>query len=112
MGKGVELGRIDCPTCGTKGGMRFTADRNGDPFGFCDAECGQQMRVGGNARRVAAFRSRYPWSVPVTVTEPKPVQEPEKAAKPVPEREPKPEAKKAKPGTGTPSFLELMGIKQ
>jgi hypothetical protein len=56
------LGHIDCPTCGTKGGMRITPDKNGDPFGYCEAECGQQLRVGGDRRRVAAFVKLYPWA--------------------------------------------------
>lgn len=69
------LGHIDCPTCGTVKGMRVTLDKNGDPFGYCEANCSQQMRVGGDRRRVAMFRERYPWAVeeapapPVTVTE-------------------------------------------
>ena len=46
------LGHIDCPTCGTAHGMRVTLDKNGDPFAFCEAECNQQLRIGGNARRV------------------------------------------------------------
>lgn len=56
------LGHIDCPTCGTKGGMRITMDRNGEPFGFSEACCNQQLRVGGDKRRVAAFVERYPWA--------------------------------------------------
>ena len=87
------LGHIDCPTCGTVKGMRITHDKNGDPFGFCEANCNQQMRVGGDKRRVRDFVARYPWagavSEPVTVTAPKeaaasvpvPVTEPEKPAR-------------------------------
>lgn len=56
------LGHIDCPTCGTKAGMRVTLDRNGEPFGFSEACCNQQLRVGGDKRRVAAFVARYPWA--------------------------------------------------
>lgn len=56
------LGHIDCPSCGTKGGMRITHDKNGEPFGFCEAECNQQMRIGGSVRRVALFVARYPWA--------------------------------------------------
>lgn len=71
------LGHIDCPACGTKGGMRITHDKNGEPFGFCEAECNQQMRVGGSARRVALFLKMYPWAgdkkpVPVQVQEKQP----------------------------------------
>lgn len=72
------LGYIDCPSCGTPDGMRITHDKNGDPFGFCEAECNQQMRIGGSARRVALFVKRYPWAgdqsapVPVPVPEKKP----------------------------------------
>lgn len=56
------LGYIDCPACGTAKGMRITPDKNGDPFGFCEAECGQQLRVGGDKRRVRSFVARYPWA--------------------------------------------------
>lgn len=56
------MGHIDCPTCGTKGGMRITLDKNKDPFGYCEATCSQQMRIGGDKRRVAAFVTRYPWA--------------------------------------------------
>lgn len=88
------LGHIDCPSCGTKGGMRITHDKNGDPFGFCEAECNQQMRIGGNPRRVALFLKMYPWaagaaeSVPVTVTDAPEPEAPKPEAKP--KREPKP----------------------
>ena len=56
------LGHIDCPTCGTVGGMRITHDKNGDPFGYCEAECSQQLRIGGDARRVRKFLARHPWA--------------------------------------------------
>lgn len=55
-----QIGTIDCPCCGYAGGMRITKDRNGDPFGFCSGNCGVQMRVGGNADRVAAFYRNHP----------------------------------------------------
>jgi hypothetical protein len=92
MAKGEILGHIDCPTCGTAKGMRITHDKNGDPFGYCEAECNQQMRIGGDKRRVKAFLARYPWAAgaaPVTDTEPKPAPEPEKAAAPAPAPKPK-----------------------
>lgn len=54
------LGHIDCPHCGTAGGMRITPDRNGAPFGYCEAECGGQLRVGGDKRRVDAFHKKHP----------------------------------------------------
>lgn len=56
------LGRIDCMGCGTAGGMRITHDKNAEPFGFCDAECGLQMRIGGNKRRVDLFIQNHPWA--------------------------------------------------
>ena len=93
-------GHIDCPTCGTKGAMRITHDKNGDPFGFCEAGCNQQMRIGGSAHRVAAFVRRFPWAA-------KPASEPEaaapEAAKPTP---PKPAPKRA---TGAGFFDSLLG---
>lgn len=57
-----ELGHIDCPACGQAKGVRVTADKNGEPFGFCANHCGLQLRIGGNAARVAAFVRRYPWA--------------------------------------------------
>lgn len=56
------LGHIDCPTCGTAGGMRITHDKNGDPFGYCEAECAQQLRIGGDRWRVQKFIERHPWA--------------------------------------------------
>jgi hypothetical protein len=55
-----SLGHIDCPHCGHKAGMRITLDKSGAPFGFCEANCNGQMRVGGNAARVAAFYRNNP----------------------------------------------------
>lgn len=53
-------GRITCPYCGAANGMRITADRNGSPFGFCDAHCDGQLRVGGKAKRVEGFMRLHP----------------------------------------------------
>ena len=53
-------GRIDCPCCRTKDGVRVTADKNGQPFGFCDANCGLQLRIGGDAWRVTQFKRQHP----------------------------------------------------
>lgn len=53
-------GRIDCPCCGAKEGVRITADKNGKPFGFCDVNCGVQVRIGGDKYREAEFKKRYP----------------------------------------------------
>lgn len=77
------LGHIDCPVCGTVKGVRITHDKNGEPFGYCEAECNQQIRIGGSPRRVAAFIARYPWAAgasPVTVTAPATAPEPAKPA--------------------------------
>lgn len=56
------MGHIDCPTCGTAKGMRITQDKNGDPFGYCEATCSQQMRIGGDKSRVRRFLERFPWA--------------------------------------------------
>jgi len=53
-------GRIDCPICKTKDGVRITKDKNGEPFGFCDAKCEQQLRIGGKGYRVGEFARAYP----------------------------------------------------
>lgn len=84
------LGYIDCPSCGTSDGMRITHDKNAEPFGFCEAECNQQLRIGGSPRRVALFVKRYPWAAGVPV----PV--------PVPEKKPEKVATEAKPAPGLP----------
>lgn len=60
MGKREKAGAIDCPTCGTVGAMEVRTDKNGEPFGHC-IECDQQLRIGGKARRVQAFKRRNPW---------------------------------------------------
>lgn len=62
MAKAETLGQIDCPCCGTAKGMRITHDKNGEPFGYCEANCSGQLRIGGDKRRVAAFVALYPWA--------------------------------------------------
>lgn len=101
------LGHIDCPCCGTPKGMRVTPDRNGAPFGYCEANCNAQLRVGGDARRVAAFVARYPWAAGKKLEEPapapaapapvqaaKPAQAAKQAAKPAQPQAPKAPPKK------------------
>lgn len=83
------LGHIECPTCGTAGAMRITLDKNGDPFGYCEANCNQQLRIGGDRRRVAAFTARYPWAAGGT---------PPTEAKKAPEPAPAAKQRQAKPG--------------
>lgn len=53
--KGEVLGAIDCPVCGYRNGMRIATDKNGEPFGFCEANCDAQLRVGGKKSRVEQF---------------------------------------------------------
>lgn len=60
MAKGELLGAIDCPMCGYGNGMRITEDKNGEPFGFCEANCDGQLRVGGKKSRVEQFYKHYP----------------------------------------------------
>jgi hypothetical protein len=83
------LGHIDCPTCGTAKGMRITHDKNGEPFGYCEAECSQQMRIGGDARRVRKFVERHPWAAaPGTVTGTAPPSAPAPVTAPQPKKLP------------------------
>ena len=82
------LGHIDCPSCGTVKGMRITHDKNAEPFGFCEAECGQQLRIGGNPRRVQQFVKRHPWAG--TVTAPTPAAKPVTVTPTAPPPAPKP----------------------
>lgn len=90
------LGHIDCPTCGTKAGMRITHDKNGEPFGYCEAGCNQQMRIGGDKRRVSAFVARYPWAagktepLKVTVTVPNTKAQPTITAEIIDQKKPAP----------------------
>jgi hypothetical protein len=105
MEKQIEiLGYIACPSCGTDHGMRITRDKNGHPFGWCEKNCGQQLRVGPDQRRIRDFFKLYPQlsarapepaaatsaepmpvpQVKVPVAEPKPAVKP--AAKPAPKR--------------------------
>lgn len=119
------LGHIDCPSCKSVGTMRITHDKNGDPFGFCEADlealgvCAQQLRVGGNKGRVKKFIEGHPWAAapgtgqaapaaPVTATpapeKPVPVTAKKPAPAPVTVTAP---AKKAGPF----DFLASMGAK-
>ncbi len=94
------LGHIDCPTCGARNGMRITHDKNGEPFGYCEANCSQQLRIGGDARRVRAFVDRYPWALPPPVSVPKTVPDTAPAPPapvPVPVQVPPKKAKPASP---------------
>ncbi|WP_302172864.1 hypothetical protein [uncultured Hydrogenophaga sp.] len=86
------LGHIDCPTCGTAGGVRITHDKNGEPFGYCEAKCHQQIRIGGDSYRVGLFLQRYPWAA----------SKPEPAA-PAVAPVSKPAAPAAKAATTTPA---------
>lgn len=100
------LGHIDCPTCGTAHGMRVTLDKNGEPFAFCEANCNQQLRIGGNARRVSAFVARYPWAAgKAEAPAPAPVTAPAKA--PAPAKTPAPATAKPK-ATGAGFFDQLL----
>lgn len=95
MSENRVKGHIDCPTCGTKGAMRITHDKNGDPFGFCEAGCNQQMRIGGSAHRVAKFVQRFPWAAKPEAAAPAPAPAAPVAAKPAP---PKPAPKRSSAG--------------
>ena len=95
------LGHIDCPTCGTVKGMRITQDKNGHPFGYCEAECSQQLRIGGDVRRVRKFLARFPWAAG---TEPAPAAAPVTATAPAPEPKPAP-APASKPAAAQRSSM-------
>lgn len=93
--------------------MRVTLDKNAEPFGFCEARCGGQLRVGGRADRVAAFLDLYPWAKP----EPEQAQPPQKPAAqaPVtgtgtePEQPKAPPTKKAAPRSAFADAVALLG---
>lgn len=100
--------------------MRITHDKNGDPFGFCEADlgplgvCAQQLRVGGNKGRVKRFIDRHPWAAaPGTVTAapsaPAPVTEQKATAAPVTVTAPAPAPPKAKPKAANPFDFLLQG---
>ncbi len=101
------LGHIDCPSCGTAKGMRITHDKNGHPFGYCEAECSQQLRIGGDERRVRKFLARYPWAAgdaPASTPAAAPVAAPVAAPAPV---APPP---KAKPSRAQNAFDVLLNL--
>ncbi len=107
------LGHIDCPTCGMTNAMRITPDKNGDPFGYCEANCGQQLRIGGDRRRVRDFFARYPTierradDAPAPAPEPK---APQQEAAPAEEQTPAPEKKtKAAPRSAMADALRMLG---
>lgn len=112
------LGHIDCPTCGTAKGVRITLDKNGEPFGYCEAKCHQQLRIGGDAYRVGLFLERFPWAsgrpaaAPAPVSAPVPAPEPAPAAKPAakPVTAPAPAPAPARPRSSNPfDFLLNQG---
>lgn len=109
MAEKTILGHIDCPTCGTAKGMRITHDKNGEPFGYCEANCNQQMRIGGDKRRVAAFVARYPWAMPPAVPVTDTGAKPAPAAKPEPVTAPAPASKPAKPRSAFDDALAILG---
>ena len=108
----VVLGHVDCPTCGTPKGMRITHDKNGEPFGYCEAKCNQQIRIGGDKYRVELFLIRHPWARggnPPPIAEPPPEKKgggiPEGPGKPdLSEIPPKKEEKKES------TWADLMGV--
>lgn len=91
------LGSIDCPHCGES--MKVKTDKNGEPFGHCE-HCSGQLRVGGNALRVANFYRKWPGLKQPGAEAAPPTQE-QKAAAPAPNKAPAP--KYNKPGF---SFFE------
>lgn len=91
--------------------MRITEDKNGDPFGYCEANCGQQLRIGGDKRRVRDFFQRYPAiqrrepdAATAATVQPTPKQEQE----PTPEPAPKAKAK-AEPRSAMADALRMLG---
>lgn len=105
------LGHIPCPSCGEA--MRVTNDKNGNPFGYCDHGCGQQLRVGPDKFRVQKFRERYQWAKPkaepaAQAAHPVPVTVPAKPAAQVPQAkaaEPVPAPAPTKPAASPFDFL-------
>ena len=70
MSKGELLGRMACPSCLMADAMRVTEDKNGHPFGFCDANCGQQLRVGPDNFRIQKFLAAHPGMRPRQINAP------------------------------------------
>lgn len=105
------LGHIDCPHCGHEAGMRITLDKSGAPFGFCEANCNGQMRIGGNAARVAAFYRKHPHlkqpGAAAPEIEPKTTSTAPEPKKPAPVVEPAPVKAPRKPSL----FEQLAGVK-
>ncbi|CDN87497.1 hypothetical protein [Hydrogenophaga intermedia] len=104
MSDKVVRGYIDCPSCGTPGGMRITSDKNGDPFGFCTATCRQQLRVGPDPERVALFEANHAKRLATAAPAPAPAA-PVAAPAPVAEPPPPPAAPKR---TGLADALHFM----
>jgi hypothetical protein len=88
--------------------MRVTEDKNGEPFGFCENGCAQQLRIGGNASRVAKFRARYAWAQPGQAVAP--AAAPAAAPTPAPKRaaDPKPAATPAPAPKRAPTFADAL----
>lgn len=53
------LGFIACMVCKSPNSVRVSPDKNGEPFGYCEA-CKMQYRIGGNPNRVNQFKESHP----------------------------------------------------
>lgn len=73
----IVYGRISCPHCHMIDAMRITADKNGQPFGFCDLNCGGQLKIGGNPFRVNKFFEAHPGIAKAMKGEQEPERTPE-----------------------------------
>lgn len=102
------LGHIDCPTCGMENAMTITHDKNGEPYGYCEANCDQQIRIGGKKRRVDAFVARYPWAAGDPPGDPVPA--PEAGPAPVPAAPPVGTLPKPAPEKKPKHWLAHMGV--
>ena len=91
--------------------MRINPDRNGDPFGYCETSCRQQLRIGGDPYRVKQFIARFPWAAKntVTVTEPEPAKKPPEPAE-IPVTVTVPEPAQKKPKATFADALKSMGV--
>lgn len=80
MAKRDMMGRIDCPYCGYKDGMKITEDKSGNPFGYCDAQCAGQISVRSDEQRKKLFFAKYPH---LKRTDAPPVEKPAQRVAPV-----------------------------
>lgn len=108
------LGYINCPVCGYVNGMRITEDKNGNPFGYCEAKCSQQLPVGnGGEDRIYSFYETYPHITKAEKHRVKEADKPETESASLPvtvTEEPQKPKQETQPKKSDNRYLAILGV--